>query len=56
MPRKRTLYVTYTYLDVIEVPSDATHDEILEILEEYAPANNWNDIEFSDVGDGFYVG
>ena len=44
----RKLYVSYTYLDIIEVPDDATHEEIMEILEELAPAGGWNDIDYND--------
>lgn len=56
MPRKRTLFVDYVYLKTVEVPADATNEEIYEILEKNAPADGWSDIQFSDVGDGFYVG
>lgn len=45
----KKLYASWTYLDIVEVPDDATHDEIMEILEERAPANGWNDIDYSDV-------
>ena len=42
----KTVYVSYTYLDIVEVPDDATHEEISKILEDRAPAEWWNDIEY----------
>lgn len=45
----KKLYVSYTYLDIIEVPEDASHEDILEILEELAPIEGWNDIDYTEI-------
>ena len=45
----KKLYVSYTYLDIIEVPEDTSHEDILEILEELAPIEGWNDIDYSEI-------
>ena len=44
----RTLYVSYTYLDIVEVDNNATNEEIEEILKNRAPAEWYNDIEWGE--------
>ena len=44
----KTIQVSYTYLDVIEVPEDMSEDEIYDYLEEHAPAPGWNDMEWDE--------
>ena len=44
----KRIYVSWTYLDTIEVEDDATPDEIEELLDDMEPARNaWNDREWS---------
>lgn len=50
----RTLYVSYTYLDTVEVPNDATDEEIEEYLGEIAPASGYNDLEWGDTDGRWY--
>ena len=44
----KTIYITWTYLDTIEVPDDMTADEIEELLDDMEPRNNtYDDREWS---------
>ena len=45
----RTLHVSYTFLDLVEVPDDATDEEIVAYLQEIAPAPHYNDLEYTDM-------
>ena len=36
------VYVTYTYNEVVDVPDDATNDEIADICEEKAPREDYD--------------
>ena len=43
----KTIQVSWTYLDVIEVPDDITPDEVEELLDEMEPLKGtWNDREW----------
>ena len=43
----KKIYVSWTYLDTIEVPDNATYEEIEEILNEREPERGtWNDREW----------
>ena len=43
----KTLYVSWTYLDTIEVPDDITPDEIEELLDDCEPLRGtFNDREW----------
>ena len=41
-------YVTYTYLDVMQVPDDWDYDQVMERAIEMRPADGYNDIEISE--------
>lgn len=41
----RTVYVSYSILDVVEVPDDWTDEEVEKLLEDNAPIN-YNDMEW----------
>lgn len=44
----KTIYVSWTYLDTIEVDDDITTEEILELLDNMEPERGtWNDREWS---------
>ena len=45
----KTLQVSYTYLDLVEVPDDMTYEEIRELIAERAPAPWWHEFEFFEV-------
>lgn len=43
----KKIYVAWTYLDTIEIPDNATPDDIEEILDAYEPERGtWNDREW----------
>ena len=43
----KTIYVSWTYLETIEVEEDMTADEIEELLDDIEPERNaWNDREW----------
>lgn len=43
----KTIYVSWTYLETIEVEDDITSDEIEELLDKVEPERNaWNDREW----------
>ena len=43
----KTIYVSWTYLETIEVEDDMTPDEIEELLDDMEPERNaWNDREW----------
>lgn len=49
------IYVTYTIIDTIEIPDDATDNEINEICEQNWQTKldnraNWNDMEWDYAG------
>lgn len=46
----REIKVSYTILDIIEVPDDATDDEIEELCEQnwYDVAKDYNDLEWGE--------
>lgn len=42
------VYVSWTYLETIEVPDDITLDEVEELLDNHEPERGtWNDREWS---------
>lgn len=44
----KTIYASWTYLDIFEVDDDATPDEIEQILDENEPRRgDWNDREWT---------
>ena len=43
----KEIYVSWTFLDVVEVPDDMTSDEIEELVSELDPPIQWNDREWS---------
>ena len=45
----KTLQVSYTYLDLVEVPDDMTYEAIRELIAERAPAPWWHEFEFFEV-------
>ena len=42
-------YISYTYLDTIQVPDDWDYDKVMEWAISLRPADNYNDIEISEV-------
>ena len=47
------IQVSYTYLDVVELPDDYTDSEVQDYLEEHAPAPGYNDIEWDETRGGW---
>ena len=43
----KRIYVTWTFLDVVEVPDNMTLDEIEELVSELDPPIEWDDREWS---------
>ena len=42
-------YVSYTYLDIIQVPDDWNRDKVMEWADSLRPADGYNDLEVSEV-------
>ena len=42
-------YVSYTYLDTMQVPDDWTYDDVMKWAESMRPADGYNDIEIFEV-------
>lgn len=42
-------YVSYTYLDVMQVPDDWDYNKVMEWAIGARPADGYNDIEISEV-------
>lgn len=50
----KKIYVAWTIVDIIEVPDDATFDEIEELLDDCDPYQiHWNDREWSYVNERY---
>ena len=43
----KTITVSWTYLGIIEVPDDATYDDVEDILDSVDIPATWNDREWS---------
>ena len=42
-------YVSYTYLDIMQVPDNWGYDEVMKWAISNRPADNYNDIEIFEV-------
>lgn len=48
----RTVFVSYTVLDIVDVPDDWTDEEVEKLLRENAPAD-YNDMEWAYAKDRY---